>query len=92
MFIITGCSHSGIINIVNYAKKVTQINKIYGILGGFHLLDKNAFEIEAISRFFKQEGIEYLAPCHCCDLKSKIILSQNHDIKEICTGDSILLK
>lgn len=92
LFIITGCSHSGIINIVNYAKKVTQINKIYGILGGFHLLDKNAFEIEAISRFFKQEGIEYLAPCHCCDLKSKIILSQNHDIKEICTGDSILLK
>lgn len=91
LFIITGCSHSGIINIINYAKKVTQINKIYGILGGFHLLDKSASEIEVVSSFFKQEEIEYLAPCHCCDLKSKIILSQNNDIKEICTGDSIVL-
>ncbi len=92
LFIITGCSHSGIINIINYAKKVTKINKIYGILGGFHLLDKTAFENEAISRFFKQESIKYLAPCHCCDLKSKIILSQNNDIKEICAGDSIILE
>ena len=91
LFVITGCSHSGIINIINYAKKVTKINKIYGILGGFHLLDKKEFEIDVVSRFFKQENIEYLAPCHCCDLKSKIILSQNNDIKELCTGDSIVL-
>ena len=89
LFIITGCSHSGIINIVNYAQKVTGINKIYGILGGFHLVDMSDDEIEQISQFFKSENIEYLAPCHCCDLKSKILLAKNNDIKEICTGDTI---
>ena len=56
------------------------------------MLDKTESEIEAISRFFRQEGLEYIAPCHCCDLKSKIILSQNNDIKEISTGDFIILK
>lgn len=90
LFIITGCSHSGIINIINYAKKITGINKIYGILGGFHLNDKTDSEIEIISDFFKQEGVEYLAPCHCCDLKSKITLAKCNKIVEICVGDIIL--
>ena len=92
LLIITGCSHSGIINIINYAKKITGIDKIYGILGGLHLVDKNELEIEIISKILKQENIEYLAPCHCCDLKSKIILAQNNNIKDICTGDIIVLK
>ena len=87
LFIITGCSHSGIINIVKYAKKVTGINKIYGILGGFHLVNKTDDEIEVISEFFENEKIEFLAPCHCCDLNSKIILSKRNKIKDICTGD-----
>ena len=38
-----------------------------------------------------EENIEYLAPCHCCDLKSKIILSKYIDIQEICVGDVINL-
>lgn len=92
LFIITGCSHSGIINIINYAKKVTGIDKIYGILGGLHLINKPQTKIEAISCFFKQEKIKYLAPCHCCDLKSKFILAKNNKIEEICTGDIIVLE
>ena len=41
LFIITGCSHSGIINICEYSKKVTGINRINGIIGGFHMLDND---------------------------------------------------
>lgn len=89
LFIITGCSHSGIINIIKYAKKVTGINKIYGVIGGLHLIDKNEDEINKIGIFFKNEKIEYLAPIHCCNLKSKIILSKYIDIQEVCTGDII---
>lgn len=89
LLIVTGCSHSGIINIINYAKKVTGINRIYGVLGGFHLLDKTNKEILQISEFLNKEKVEYLAPCHCCDLKSKIIMSKNNIIQEICVGDII---
>ena len=91
LFIITGCSHAGIINIVNYAKKVTRINKVYGILGGMHLLNLSEQEIEDLGEFFRKEDIKYLAPCHCCDLNSKIILSKKNIIQEICTGDVIYL-
>lgn len=91
LFIITGCSHSGIINILNYAKKITGMSKIYGIIGGLHLLDKTNSEIEYVAKEFKKEQIKYLAPCHCCNLNSKIILANYMQIKEICSGDEIKL-
>ena len=91
LFIITGCSHSGIKNIIEYAKKITGINKIYGIIGGMHLITYSNEELKILSKYFKSEQIEYIAPCHCCDLKSKIILSKDSEIQEICTGDIISL-
>lgn len=89
LFIITGCSHSGIKNIINQAKKVTGIHKVYGILGGLHLIGAEEKDLKELGNFFNSEQIEYIAPCHCCDLKSKIILSQKNTIREICTGDII---
>ena len=91
LFIITGCSHSGIMNIINYAKKITGINKINGILGGLHLIDKTDFELEKIAKNFKDENIKYIAPCHCCDLRAKIILAQYNEVQDICTGDIITI-
>lgn len=37
LVILTGCGHSGIVNIVRYAQKLTGIEQVYAILGGFHL-------------------------------------------------------
>jgi len=47
LIIITGYGHAGIINTINYAKKITGINKIYTVLGGFHLTGGTIFK-EAI--------------------------------------------
>ena len=91
LFIITGCSHSGIINIINYAKKVTGINQIYGVLGGLHLLNVSDDILRELGEYFRSENIEYLAPCHCCDLRSKIVLSHKNFIQEVCAGDIITI-
>ena len=37
LVILTGCGHAGVVNTMNYAKKITGINRIYAIIGGFHL-------------------------------------------------------
>ncbi len=34
---ITGCAHSGIINIIRHGFRVTGLEKLYGIIGGTHL-------------------------------------------------------
>jgi len=37
--VITGCSHSGICNLIEYAKAVTGDSRVLGVIGGFHLFE-----------------------------------------------------
>jgi|CXWL01.1.fsa_nt_gi 7,8-dihydropterin-6-yl-methyl-4-(beta-D-ribofuranosyl)aminobenzene 5'-phosphate synthase len=37
LVVLTGCGHSGIVNIVRYAQKLTGVDQIAAIVGGFHL-------------------------------------------------------
>lgn len=87
LVIITGCSHSGIENIIRHSKKITGINQIYTIIGGFHTIDKNDKEIEELGKLLLNEKIQTIYPCHCSSLKSKIILSKYTNVEDVCTGD-----
>lgn len=85
LFIITGCSHSGICNIIEYAKKVCKENKIYGVIGGFHLFDLNK-KLEKTISYFKENSLKEIYPCHCVSLNSKIEMGKELDIKEVGVG------
>ncbi|MGM0378099.1 MAG: MBL fold metallo-hydrolase [Bacillota bacterium] len=62
LVIITGCSHSGIKNIIEYAKKVMNNNNIYAIIGGFHLKKVNA-EVKSLIKEF--ENVDKIYTGHC---------------------------
>ncbi|HOO91587.1 MAG TPA: MBL fold metallo-hydrolase, partial [Syntrophales bacterium] len=66
LVILSGCSHSGIINTVRYAKKITGIEKVHVVMGGFHLSGP-LFEpiIDATTEEMKLLAPDYLIPCHC---------------------------
>ena len=85
LFIITGCSHSGICNIIEYAKKVCKEEKIYGVIGGFHLFDLNKKLEETIS-YFKENSLKEIYPCHCVSLNAKIEMGKELNIKEVGVG------
>lgn len=63
IILITGCSHSGICNIIEYAKYICKQNTIYALLGGFHLFNKDI--IDKTIEFIKKENITYIHPGHC---------------------------
>jgi 7,8-dihydropterin-6-yl-methyl-4-(beta-D-ribofuranosyl)aminobenzene 5'-phosphate synthase len=64
LVILTGCSHSGIVNIVKKAKEI--INKdIYLVLGGFHLMRHSEKEIKTIINQFKELGVQKCGATHC---------------------------
>ena len=71
LVVISGCAHAGIVNTVNYAKKITGIEKIYGVMGGFHLSGP-AFEpiIEETIGEFKKMDLEMIVPMHCTGWKA----------------------
>ena len=85
LFVITGCSHSGICNILEYAKKVCGDNRIYGVIGGFHLFDVNE-RLERTIDYLKRNNIKMLYPCHCVSLKAKMEMARSLDIQEVGVG------
>jgi 7,8-dihydropterin-6-yl-methyl-4-(beta-D-ribofuranosyl)aminobenzene 5'-phosphate synthase len=73
LVILTGCGHAGLINTINYAKKITGIDKIHAIMGGFHLpSDGGIYEaaIEPTLREIQRSQPDYLVPCHCTGWKA----------------------
>lgn len=88
IYIITGCSHSGICNICEYAKEVTGVDKISGVIGGFHLFEEDEQLAETI-RYFKENNIPELLPCHCVSFAAKSAIHQEIPIGEVGVGMSI---
>lgn len=84
--IITGCSHSGLSNIINYAQKITDCNEINSIIGGFHLLDNESNDNEKIVQYLKSQNINTLYPCHCTGLKAKSTLMQHFNVYDVGVG------
>lgn len=85
LFIITGCSHSGICNIIEYAKKVCNDDKIYGVIGGFHLFE-NDNRLKETIKYLKNQDIKLLYPCHCVSLEAKIEIAKQMKIYEVGVG------
>ena len=66
LVVITGCGHSGLINIVRHAMKLTGESRLYAIIGGFHLSGP-AFEpvIEATCAALSKMAPQVIVPGHC---------------------------
>ncbi|MGD2124563.1 MAG: MBL fold metallo-hydrolase, partial [Desulfobacteraceae bacterium] len=66
LVVISGCSHAGIINTLLFAKKTTGIERIHGVLGGFHLSGPS-FEsiIEETIVTLKGMDPKVVVPMHC---------------------------
>jgi len=89
LVIITGCSHSGICNIIEYAKNVCKEDRVIDIIGGLHLLEPSSKQLEGTLSYLKHLAPECVRACHCTDLQSKIALSNVVDLKEVGVGLTI---
>ncbi|MEN8185764.1 MAG: MBL fold metallo-hydrolase [Bacteroidota bacterium] len=86
--VVTGCSHSGICNICEQAKKVTG-QKLYAVIGGFHLFENEPEAVEGTIDYFKTEKPRYLYPMHCVDFPTLARFYNEFGIEKLATGDVI---
>lgn len=88
LFIITGCSHSGICNIIEYATQVCNEPRVAGVIGGFHLFELSPQLTQTIE-YFKQKNIQQLYPCHCVSFTAKAKINQSMPVHEVGVGMTI---
>jgi len=93
LVVVSGCAHSGIINTVRAAQKVTGVSKVYAILGGFHLIDADDKRIQLTIKELLKINPEVVRPCHCTGSKAvhRLVEAFRDLCKPLRTGDTIEL-
>jgi 7,8-dihydropterin-6-yl-methyl-4-(beta-D-ribofuranosyl)aminobenzene 5'-phosphate synthase len=86
LVVISGCAHAGICNTIEYARKVTGVNRVYAVFGGFHLRSDNE-QNQLTVEFFKKLEITKIYPCHCTALPALAKFYEVFKIHQVLTGD-----
>ncbi|HPI92673.1 MAG TPA: MBL fold metallo-hydrolase [Deltaproteobacteria bacterium] len=66
LVVLTGCAHAGVINTVRHAMRVTGVDRVCAVMGGFHLsgpffepiIERTTDELKALDPL-------YVVPTHC---------------------------
>ncbi|MGH2687789.1 MAG: MBL fold metallo-hydrolase, partial [Actinomycetota bacterium] len=77
LVVVSGCSHSGAVNVLHNARRLTGEQRIAGFIGGFHLTG-GLFEpiIEPTVDAFVGLGVARVVPAHCTGWKAVHLLAR----------------
>jgi 7,8-dihydropterin-6-yl-methyl-4-(beta-D-ribofuranosyl)aminobenzene 5'-phosphate synthase len=76
LVVITGCAHSGIINTIRQAQRITGVDKLYAVIGGFHLMGADRERIDATAESLRDLDPALVRPGHCTGQKAVCLLQQ----------------
>jgi 7,8-dihydropterin-6-yl-methyl-4-(beta-D-ribofuranosyl)aminobenzene 5'-phosphate synthase len=65
LVVISSCGHAGIINTLRRAQEVTGVDKIYALVGGFHLAPAPADYLRQVMAELRKFNLEHVLPMHC---------------------------
>ena len=74
LVIVTGCSHAGIVNIIQQSIKLTGTKKIHGIIGGFHLIEASEERIQKTALALKKFNPDWVCAGHCTGFRAQVEL------------------
>jgi len=86
LVVITGCSHAGVCNIVEQARRVCGEDRIIDIVGGLHLLCPTPRQLEGTLAYIKALNLSALHACHCTDFPSRKALAEVAPQQEVGVG------
>lgn len=81
LHIIVGCSHPGIVTIVERAREMFPDKEIALVAGGFHLRSTDEAEIGRIASDLDDLGVRKIAPSHCTGGSAEQILRERWGLR-----------
>ncbi len=70
LVILSGCAHAGIVNTVNYARQISGVERVWAVLGGFHLAHARPQELQRTIEAIKAFGPALVVPSHCTGFRA----------------------
>jgi 7,8-dihydropterin-6-yl-methyl-4-(beta-D-ribofuranosyl)aminobenzene 5'-phosphate synthase len=65
LVVISSCGHAGIINTLKRAQEVSGVEKIYALVGGFHLAPAPDDYLRQVMAELQKFDLEHVMPMHC---------------------------
>jgi 7,8-dihydropterin-6-yl-methyl-4-(beta-D-ribofuranosyl)aminobenzene 5'-phosphate synthase len=76
LVVLSACAHAGIVNTVKHAQKISGIDKVHAVMGGFHLINAKPEIIQNTVGDIKAMKPDYIVPTHCTGFEAKIAFSR----------------
>jgi 7,8-dihydropterin-6-yl-methyl-4-(beta-D-ribofuranosyl)aminobenzene 5'-phosphate synthase len=84
LVVLTSCSHRGVINAIRQAQKVSGMDKVHAVIGGFHIVPPLGDDyIRQTVAEFQDINPDYLIPAHCTG-------DRFYDLARAAMGDKVI--
>jgi len=90
LVVLTGCAHPGVVSMVRKAVEITREDRVYLVIGGFHLGGEPASRIESIAKEFRLFSVQKVAPCHCSGEGARKVFRQRFGADCIESGVGVI--
>jgi len=65
LLVISGCAHAGIMHTVHHAQQISGAQRVWGVIGGFHLAAASDGEIQRTIDEMRSLRPALIVACHC---------------------------
>jgi 7,8-dihydropterin-6-yl-methyl-4-(beta-D-ribofuranosyl)aminobenzene 5'-phosphate synthase len=70
LVVLSGCAHAGIVNTVNHAREISGIERVWAVIGGFHLTRASDDVIQHTLDHIQAVKPKLVVPCHCTGFRA----------------------
>jgi 7,8-dihydropterin-6-yl-methyl-4-(beta-D-ribofuranosyl)aminobenzene 5'-phosphate synthase len=70
LVVISGCGHAGVINTIEYARKVVRAAPVHAAVGGFHLFAATDDQLSWTASKLREVNVRYLLGAHCTGIEA----------------------
>jgi len=93
LVVVSGCSHPGIVNTIGHAREITGNERLFAVVGGFHLAQAGEEVVARTAGALKESGAQLVVTGHCTGFRPNCVLSRTLGTAFAvnCVGTRILL-
>jgi len=70
LILISGCGHAGVINTIEYSRKIVRAAPLLAAVGGFHLFAATDANLEWTAGRLREFGLQHLLGAHCTGIEA----------------------
>ncbi len=70
LVVLCGCAHAGVVNTIEHARAITGVERVWAVLGGWHLAKAQDDDIQRTVDAIKGYHPRLIAPSHCTGFRA----------------------